>query len=208
MDQLMTIHAYSSDHEERVRVIVFIGILSVLAAWLLHLLLGYIPLSIPWWIDTPSVLGFFALIRAVFDRSLWQSMLVRKTFGIVVPDLNGSWKGQLVSSYTDHFSPLDAELTISQTWTSIVISLETASSISRSRAAAFVIDQPGRISLIYEYLCEPRSVATDTMHTHRGTAELHINSNGTLLEGEYYTGRDRQTYGTLNLQRVSRTTVL
>jgi hypothetical protein len=203
----MTIHAYSSDHAERVRVIVFIGILSVLAAWLLHLLLGYIPLSIPWWIDMPSVLGFFALIRAVFDRSLWRSMLVRKTFGIFVPDLNGSWKGQLFSSYTDHSSPLDAELTIYQTWTSILISLETGTSISRSRAAAFVIDQPGRISLIYEYLCEPRPDATDTMHTHRGTAELHISSNGALLKGEYYTGRDRQTYGALNLQRVSRTTV-
>ncbi len=203
----MTIHAYSSDHGERVRVIVFIGILSVLAAWLLHLLLGCIPLSIPWWIDMPSVLGFFALIRAVFDRSLWRSMLVRRAFGIVVPDLNGNWKGQLFSSYTDHSSPLDTELTISQTWTSILISLETTTSISRSRAAAFVIDQPGRISLIYEYLCEPRPAATDTMHTHRGTAELHISSNGTSLEGEYYTGRDRQTYGALNLQRVSRTTV-
>ena len=200
-------HAYSSDYGEQVRVIVFIGILSVLAAWLLHLLLGYVPLSIPWWIDMPSVLGFFALIRAVFDRSLWRSTLIRKAFGIVVPDLNGSWKGQLFSSYTDHSSPLDAELTISQNWTSILISLETATSISHSRAAAFVRDQPGRISLIYEYLCEPRPVAKDTMHTHRGTAELHISSNGTSLEGEYYTGRDRQTYGALNLQRVSRTTV-
>ncbi len=203
----MTIHAYSSDHGERVRVIVFIGILSVLAAWLLHLLLSYIPLSIPWWLDMPSVLGFFALIRAVFNKSLWRSMLVRKTFGIVIPDLNGSWKGQLFSSYTDHSSSLDAELLISQTWTSILISLETKTSISRSRAATFVIDQPERISLIYEYLCEPRPVATDTMHTHHGTAELHISSNGTLLEGEYYTGRDRQTYGTLNFQRVSRITV-
>lgn len=200
----MTVHAYSSDHAERVRIIVFIGILSILAAWLLHLLLGYLPFSIPWWIDMPSVLGFFALIRAVFDRSLWRSKIVHKIFGIVVPDLNGSWKGQLFSSYTDHSSPLEAELTISQTWTSILISLETATSISRSRAAAFVVDQPGRTSLIYEYLCEPRPIATDTMHTHRGTAELHISSDGTLLEGEYYTGRDRQTYGSLNLRRVSR----
>ncbi|MBF8265478.1 MAG: hypothetical protein HW384_1342 [Dehalococcoidia bacterium] len=203
----MTIHAYSSDHGERTRILIVIGSLSVVAAWLLHLVLGYLPVTVPWWIDTPSVLGFFALIRTTFDKTLWRNKMVRKVLGITIPDLNGSWKGQLFSSYTDHSSPLDADLIISQNWTGILISLETATSVSRSRAAAFVIDQPGRISLIYEYLCEPRPVAIDTMHTHRGTAELHISSNGTLLEGEYYTGRDRQTYGTLNLQRVTRTTV-
>ncbi len=201
----MTIHAYSSDHGERVRGIVIIGILSVVAAWLLHLLLNYIPLSIPWWIDMPSVLGFFALIRTSVDKSLWRSKLVRKAFGIVVPDLNGIWKGQSFSSYSDHSSPLDAELIIYQTWTGIQVSLETATSISHSRAAAFVIDQPGKMSLIYEYLCEPRPGAANTMHTHRGTAELFIKSNGTLLEGEYYTGRDRQTFGTLSMQRIGRT---
>jgi hypothetical protein len=205
MEQLMNIHAYSSDQEERVRVIIIIGILSVLLAWSLHLLLGYIPLSIPWWIDMPSVLGFFALIRAVFDRYLWRNKVIRKIFRIDVPDLNGRWEGQLFSSYTNHSSPVNVGMTIYQTWTNIQISLETANSISRSRAAAFVINQPEIKSLIYEYLSEPRPNAIDTMHTHHGTGELHIKVDDTLLDGEYYNGRDRQTYGTFNLQRVTRT---
>ncbi len=89
----MTAHSYSSDQGEHLRVIVSIGIVSVLAAWLLHLLLGRVPVSIPWWIDTPSVLGFFAVFRTAFDRSLWRNKLIRKAFAIAVPDLNGGWKG-------------------------------------------------------------------------------------------------------------------
>lgn len=196
-------HTYSSDHAERVRVLVVIGILSVVAAWLLHMLLDYLPSRIPWWVDTPSVLGFLALIRAWFDKTLWRNSVAHKILSIDVPDLNGIWKGQLLSSYADHSLPVDAVLTICQTWTGILISLETASSVSRSRAAAFLTDRPGKTCLMYEYLCEPRPNAVGTMHAHRGTGELFLDSDGTLLEGEYYTGRDRQTYGTLILRRVS-----
>ncbi|HEY4712139.1 MAG TPA: hypothetical protein VIH69_05640 [Dehalococcoidia bacterium] len=200
----MTIHAYSSDHGERTRILIVIGLLSVVAAWLLHLVLGYLPVAVPWWIDMPSVLGFFALIRTTFDKTLWKNKIVRKVLGITIPDLNGSWKGLLLSSYTGQTIPHDAELMVVQSWTTILISLETTTSISRSQTAAFVLDQPPGLSLKYEYLCEPRPNAKETVHTHRGTAELRVKSSGTLLEGDYYTGRDRQTYGTLKFQRESR----
>ena len=38
------------------------------------------------------------------------------------------------------------------------------------------------------------------MQAHRGTATLTIKSDGTL-DGQYYTGRGRVTFGTLRLAR-------
>ena len=194
-------HSYSSDHAERRRVFLTIVALSALAAYLLHLLLSLTTSSVLWWVDVPSVLGFFGLIQTVFDKSLWRMAPVRRLLCITIPDLNGTWKGTLVSSYDNHESPTEAKLTVAQNWTSILISLETATSISHSRVAGFVQDQPTCLSLTYEYLCEPLAGAIGTMHTHRGTGELCIKAGG-LLEGEYYTGRDRQTYGSLHFRRA------
>lgn len=198
----MTKHAYSSDHGERTRILFKIGALSVGAAWLLHLVLGYLPVAVPWLIDTPSVLGFFALFRTTFDKYLWRKILIRKVIGITTPDLNGTWNGQLLSSHSDHSLPVDATLTIIQTWTSIQISLETSTSLSQSQVASFETDRNIERTLTYQYLSEPKPGAIETMQTHRGTAELRIKNNGALLEGDYYTGRGRLTFGTLNFKRV------
>lgn len=57
----------------------------------------------------------------------------------------------------------------------------------------------------YEYLNEPKSGAVATMHTHRGLARLSLRrDDGDVLDGEYYTGRDRQHYGATWLRRERR----
>ncbi len=58
--------------------------------------------------------------------------------------------------------------------------------------------------LSYEYLNEPKAATSAlTMHTHRGTARLTVAvvDNPRILDEEYYTGRDRQMYGSLRLER-------
>jgi hypothetical protein len=40
------------------------------------------------------------------------------------------------------------------------------------------------------------------MHAHRGTAVLKLSDDGKELSGEYYSGRDRQNYGTLLIAKV------
>jgi hypothetical protein len=55
--------------------------------------------------------------------------------------------------------------------------------------------------LSYEYRNDSKPHAAKTMHPHRGMTRLGLVSPG-RLEGECYTGRDRQNYGTLRLQNV------
>ena len=64
-----------------------------------------------------------------------------------------------------------------------------------------MLDDGGGPMLSYEYRNEPKPHAAATMHPHRGMTRLGLVSPG-RLEGEYYTGRDRQNYGTLSLEKV------
>jgi hypothetical protein len=41
------------------------------------------------------------------------------------------------------------------------------------------------------------------MHAHRGTVRLDVLDQWKTLDGQYYTGRDRITYGRLTLRRGS-----
>ena len=85
------------------------------------------------------------------------------------------------------------------------VTLHTASSESRSLMAMMSKDDAGREVLTYEYRNEPRSGAVSTMHAHRGLARLSLRrEDGDILEGEYYTGRDRQHYGAIRLRRERR----
>jgi hypothetical protein len=59
------------------------------------------------------------------------------------------------------------------------------------------------IMLSYEYINEPRVSATASMHMHRGTGRFVLSGGGNVLEGEYYSGRDRQTFGTVRLEKVA-----
>jgi len=67
-----------------------------------------------------------------------------------------------------------------------------------------IVQSAGGAVLIYHYLNEPKPNAMKTMHAHKGTAVLRL-KNDEFMEGEYYTGRDRQNYGGLTLRRVSKT---
>jgi hypothetical protein len=193
-------HPYSAENNERLRVLIVIGFLSVFAAWGLHFILLQIPL-VPWWIDLPSVLGFFTVFRQAFEKWLWRLALVRALIGITVPDLSGVWKGKLFSSYGEH-TALDVKVVVSQNWTSMVLSLETDGSVSLSKTAAFVRERPGAICLHYNYFCEPYTGSSGSMHAHRGTGEIILKDDSESIEGSYYTGRDRRTFGTFTLSKV------
>jgi hypothetical protein len=98
-------------------------------------------------------------------------------------------------------------MTIHQTWTKIVIQYQTETSTSCSRMAAINVTPGPSEGLAYEYMNDPKATATGTLHAHRGFAFLRPSPNGEVLEGEYYTGRDRANQGRLQLRRVSRTAV-
>ena len=56
--------------------------------------------------------------------------------------------------------------------------------------------------LTYEYLNVPLPNAKKTMHIHRGNVRFSLETDGKVLEGEYYSGRGRQTFGISRFERV------
>jgi hypothetical protein len=47
------------------------------------------------------------------------------------------------------------------------------------------------------------SQSQKTMSTHKGTVKLFFDETKNTLEGEYYSGRDRQNFGSLYFGRES-----
>ncbi len=187
-------HGYSTDSDERRVVPLLLASLAISFAWLSSKLLLVIHLSVPWWVDAPSVMAFYGVLYALFDRYLWRNGLVSKLGLVRMPNLGGHWYGYLISSFDGHAKHHDLMITICQSWTQIAVFLTTAKSISRSCAAVIQVDDPEGVALIYQYQNQPVADATRTMHMHYGTAMLRVSIEGFLV-GDYYAGRDRRTFG-------------
>lgn len=194
-------HPYATDSDERRRLPLYMVGLAILLAWALHRGTGAVGVSLPWWIDAPSVAGFYGLIYVAFDKLAWKLPLARKVGLVKVPDLNGKWLGIVKPSGGEHAFEHPAAVEINQTWRDLCIRLRTENSGSRSVIGAVITQEAGEAVLNYEYVNEPNAQAVDGMHMHRGTARLRLTGDGEVLEGEYYTGRDRKSHGTLRLNR-------
>ncbi len=199
-------HPYITDSNERRLVPLLLTVLSILAAWGLYGLLKTIHLSPPWWFDMPSLIGFYGLFYSAFDKWFWRVPALRKVGLVKVPNINGRWKGYITSSFDEHKKQREACIDILQTWSQIKINLETETSRSYSLTASVLTETPHCIAISYEYVNEPTVDAKATMHIHRGTARhtLSIVDGAEVFDGEYYTGRDRETFGTLHFKRYER----
>ena len=190
---------HSYDLAGRDRVVVALFVVSIFCVWLFHIGVGTIGYEPPWWVSVPSYAAFYSVLYWLFDRYVWRFGLVSKLGLLRVPDLNGAWIGTVTSSYADGDPVQPFPVTIVQRWSKISITFETEHSRSRSVAASLRADDPLTPELYYLYSNEPYPTAPDTMHAHRGTASLRL--KGAVLEGDYYTGRDRRENGALKLTR-------
>ena len=118
-----------------------------------------------------------------------------------VPNLEGTWQGHIKSSFDKHVTQYNAILTIKQTWSRIGITLETDRSRSHSLIGGILCDDKHEAVITYEYLNEPKAEAERKMQAHRGAAWLTLQNDGRTLEGEYYSGRGRQNFGSLRFMR-------
>ena len=193
-------HPYSIESSERHRVPMVLATIAVLIVYGLSTVVQRMEFALPWWLSLPSVFGVYGLCYLLFDHWLWRTTLLRILLGIRTPDLSGSWKSN-VEPAGDSFSSREANVEIRQTWTKLIVTLETEASRSKSVVAAIAFLTPQRAELVYEYSNEPKAGAVDSMHAHRGLARL-VCTGEDEMEGEYFTGRDRGTYGALKLVRV------
>lgn len=195
-------HPYATDSNEKKMVPLYLAIISVLAPLAGFRALTGLHLIVPWWIDAPSVMGCYGLIHTAFDRWIWRWTLLRRAGVVRIPDLNGTWSGHLCSSF-DLTSQTPVNVDIHQTWSNIAILLTSQHSQSSSIAASLITQNPAGPWLSYEYDNQPAAHATATMHAHRGTASLRLRADNKqcVLDGEYYTGRDRGNFGSLELTK-------
>jgi hypothetical protein len=196
-------HPYATESAERKIVPALLAVAAILAAWTLPKLVAFAGLTIPWWVDAPSVMGFYGLLHTTFDRWVWKWSAFCAIGLIRVPNLNGAWKFHIVSTYRK--TEIDASVNVHQTWRTIQIRLETAHSRSASQIASILTDDPNEFVLNYEFLNTPKQgMAADSMHMHRGSAEIRFPKDASILsgDGEYYSGRDRENQGQISVTRL------
>jgi len=197
-----SMHSYSIDTEERKNFIFYLALFSILLSWVFFKILNNCKITFPWWVESPSVLFFYGLIFIIFDKWCWKFF---KKIGIIkTPNLYGEWEGYLKSSFNKHSSEIKATLKIIQTWTKIKISLTTEQSISQSKTASFLINNHEEKYLYYQYINEPRQYANKKMHIHYGTTKLYLDKKESILNGEYYSGRDRRNFGILYFKKLNK----
>jgi len=194
-------HPYVTDSRERDIVPLFIAALSIVCGWTLNRILASYVTRDLWWIDVPSVFGFYKMIYTIFDNHIWRWPMFRKIGLVKIPDLNGRWRGYVSSSFDKTATTKSVVVNIRQSWTRMSIKLQTETSQSHSLIGSILTEQPAGITMSYEYINEPKPNAPDTMHSHRGTARLMVLNRGNILAGEYYTGKDRLNYGLIHLER-------
>lgn len=171
-----------------------IGI-SIFLAWMLDLSISYLKLDIFWWIDLPSVLGFYGLTYTLFLHYFWKCSILYKLGIVRSPNLNGSWDVNIFSSYDRFKTKFPAILTITQNWVELSIVIKTETSKSHNTTASVIINDPLSFTVIYEYLNEPKVDTKKSMNIHKGLGRLHFSKEGKLQEGEYFNDRSRKTHG-------------
>jgi hypothetical protein len=186
---------------------------AIYAYLLTFLLIWGIVLLVSHWIEPltvvtalqrlPVAVTLYAFAGIAFTRWIWKWKCWQGWL-VYVPNLQGTWRGELRSDWVDPSTQLGIEpipvlLTIRQTFLTTSCTLMTAESRSYSIAADF--NRPfgdSEICLTYLYTNRPKAIVRDRSAVHDGAAMLQIIKEPTRrLEGEYWTSR--KTRGELSL---------
>lgn len=195
-------HTYATDAKDRESIPLWLAALAVAAALFLNYLLKALNLQVPWWIDAPSVMGFYGLFYTLFDKFLWR-LRFKAIHLSEIPNIRGTWVGIVKSSHGGGTEVRGVVLYVRQTWSKLSVQVETETSRSFSTMAVVNTINASESGLKYEYINEPGTFSVPTMQAHRGTANLRLTPDGNTLKGEYYTGRGRQNIGDMVFHRVS-----
>ncbi|MEO8109366.1 MAG: hypothetical protein ABI594_05010 [Ginsengibacter sp.] len=140
---------------------------------------------------------------------------------IDIPNLNGRYHGELISSYKDlNGNPIlkDCMIEIKQTASSIKIfsyyadkGMDNETSSAKSISEELVKEENGLFVLYYIYSNDPDTLQTrlfnqhNQLHKHSGAATLKYFPDIKSLQGEYY--NQRQNIGTMKARYLQRKTL-
>lgn len=182
-------------------IFILIGI-STLIVYLIFYVLKKYQVDVPFYFSIPSIPSVYAGLFWLFNNYAWKWGVFRKIGLVVADDLNGEWEGVSKSSYDNFQKNIATKLTIRQTATDIVICGLFEKSKSVSLNANFEkSDVDNGTALFYFYRNEPNYDAIETMAMHEGSVKLIFDKKDNSLKGSYYSGRDRNNYGTIEVFR-------
>ena len=118
-----------------------------------------------------------------------------------VPNLSGVWQCKGVSLDRTPPTSWTGKVTIVQSWDKLRVHVETKQSVSDSISAALLYDAAAGYRLMYQYRNHPRMGETE-LAAHHGFAELTFAPGEVTAAGDYFNGRGRNTYGTMQLRRA------
>jgi hypothetical protein len=195
-------HPYQIDDEVKNSFLIVAVLLAVGLAYLFDLILSKFHILIPWWVESPSILGFYGLIYWLYDKFLWKIKLFQRIDWLYVPNLAGAWDVKVKTSFDGFAQIISGKAIFRQTASKVSISLETDTSESHSIHAALIrVDKLRAYELTYNYVNHPKADSTQTMSIHLGTTHVAISDDCKKMDGEYYAGRDRQNYGRISFSR-------
>ncbi|MCV2438643.1 hypothetical protein [Paucibacter sp. DJ2R-2] len=182
---------------------------GVLSSWAVYGLLSAVDLAraLGWNVNLPpavlSLVGagaFFGLLYYLLSRFAWKWPVV--TWLIKVPDISGAWdcEGVTLDAVGKPKHCWQGEITIKQCWDKLRIQLKTSTSGSSSISAAVAHDSINGFVLLYHYRNEPKPGPGD-LAAHAGCAVMTIGKELESATGEYFNGRGRLNFGTMQWRK-------
>ena len=201
-------HDYSIDNHPKEKILFGLAFIAITAAPIFNVAVeaGLAAVEALSGIPAPPVtaipvFAFFVGLYQLFNRKLWKCAWVRKF--LLVPDLNGQWvcKGEtkLKNGEKADFQ-WEGKIVITQSWSKILVHLQTETSSSKSVSASIFHDKGVGYRLQYLYKSDPTAAALG-LNKHDGFAEILFAEDCRSGEGNYFTDHHRQTVGTLSVSR-------
>jgi hypothetical protein len=191
-------HNYSVDknHDKFILtiILIFAGFLDALINYIFPIWFHNFFVSIfyfPFFFIT--FIACFSFLFFLFNDFLWSKKPINNWI-VKCPDLNGNWEGQVINPCYD---PIDVHVEIKQTWTKIIIYLNTDTAESKTKALTFFTEDSTYPKVEYIYYNKTKNNSDKDFYSHGGTASLIYKEN--CLVGNYYTDEQRRTYGKIKL---------
>lgn len=186
----------------RLHISSFIGLTIVV--WLVALWAQGMPvLSLAFVKPFSIVVGVISIVVVFFNKYAWSWPVFRGWY-VNRPDIRGTWKVEMKSSWIDPetgrgIEPIVAYAAVRQTLSSLSLRLMTPESRSKITAHSIEQEEDGHFRLAGIYQNEPRIELQGTKSDiHHGAFSLEIHGQPVeSLEGHYWT--DRKTKGAMRL---------
>lgn len=125
-------HSYSIDNNERVTILSFFGVASV---YIKNSINDFLVTNFGSIVAPLTALFIFSILFSIYNFVVWK-WVARISFLKTTPNLSGIYKGVLKSSYDEYKVEHPAVVTVKQSWTKMLVTLQTEKSKSCSKTGS------------------------------------------------------------------------